>query len=153
MKNWIQSAVTGLLLERPGQKRTIDEHATALDRLGMELQALYAAAPDTPANREQLRHIIAIERWGQRRLRVFLGEPPDDEDSNAYRPPADLDWETLQTLFAETRAETVRLATALAQAQPDPSATVTHNQYGKLTVLGWLHYLGAHASLESKRIR
>lgn len=153
MKNWIQSAVTGLLMERPAQKLTLAEHITQLAETGEALAYHYAQCPDTEANRTQLAHIIAVERWGQDRLRAFLGDPLPGSTSDAYRPDAGLGWHDLQEQFTAARHTTLDLAQQLAGAAVDDTVTVPHDQYGKLSVRGWLHYLNTHANLESKRIR
>ncbi len=153
MKNWIQSAVTGLLMERPAQKLTLAEHSTQLAETAEALAYHYAQCPDTAHNRAQLGHIIAIERWGQDRLRGFLGETPPANTSDDYVPAEDMEWHDLQAEFTAAREATLTLAEELGTHDIEPAATVPHDQYGKLTVLGWLHYLNAHANLESKRIR
>lgn len=153
MKNWIQSAVTGLLMERPAQKLTLAEHITQLAESGEALAYHYSQCPDTEQNCAQLAHVITIERWGQDRLRAFLGDPLPDNTSDAYRPAADLAWQDLQDEFAATRENTLALAEQLADQDIDDTVTIPHDQYGKLTVRGWLHYLNAHANLKSKRIR
>ena len=152
MKNWLQSIATGLLLERPAQKLSLDEHAAQLESSGVRLAQRYAVATDTGANREHLRHVIGIERWGQRRLEVFLGAPLAMDEYDGYCPASDLGWAALQDEFKATREKTVALARELAAAKLDTSPTVPHNQYGKLTAYAWLHYLDTHANLESERI-
>jgi hypothetical protein len=152
MKNWLQSIATGMLLERPAQKLTLDEHAAQLESSGTKLGQRYAAAADTESNREHLCHVIGIERWGQSRLEVFLGAPLELDDYDGYRPAGDLGWPALRDEFTTTREKTVALARELAAAKLDTSPTVPHNQYGKLSAYAWLHYLDTHANLESERI-
>jgi hypothetical protein len=108
---------------------------------------------DSDLNRRVLNHIIGIERWGQRRLKVALGEPFLQDEYNGYRPARETSWEALKTAFAQTRAETVALARTLA-AQPGlASKRIRHNDYGDLSVGGWLNYLRTHAELESRKLR
>jgi hypothetical protein len=152
MKNWLQSIATGMLLERPAQKWTLDEHAALLESSGTKLAQRYAAILDSESNREHLSHIIGIERWGQSRREVFLGAPLEIDDYEPYRPADDLGWAALQEEFRATRERTVALARELAAANLDTSPTVPHNQYGKLTAYAWLHYLDTHANLESESI-
>jgi hypothetical protein len=152
MKNWLQSIATGMLLERPAQKLTLDELAAQLESSGAKLTQRYATAADAESNREHLRHIVGIERWGQGRLKVFLGAPLEMDEHDAYCPADDLGWAALQDEFTTTRAKTVALARELAAAKLDTSPTVPHNQYGKLSAYAWLHYLDTHANLESERI-
>lgn len=104
-------------------------------------------AGDSEQNRRVLSHIIGIERWGQSRLRVFLGEPLVMDEYNGYRPSRETSWPTLLQGFADTRAETIRLAQQLATQQP-VVATVPHNQFGETSVKGWLQCLLFHASRE-----
>lgn len=153
MKNWIRSAVTGMMFERPAQKLTLDQLGSLLEQSGSDLMDRFAAAPATDANGDQLRHIIGIERWGQSRLRVALGDALQDDDYDAYRPADDLDWDALQEMFRVTRADTLALAHALDRAGLDTTVTVPHNQYGKLTVYAWLRYLDVHSKLEGQRIK
>ena len=134
--------------ERRGRQRTLDDAARELERSGARLDAHLAGKPDTPANREAIAHCVGIERWGQSRLRVGLGEPLRMDGHRGYRPdPAD-GIEALRAALAETRAATVALARELAAAGVDASTTVRHNDLGDLTLAGWLAYLEQHASRE-----
>jgi aspartate/tyrosine/aromatic aminotransferase len=151
--NWIRSAVTGLLVERPGQKLTLDQHAAQLEKSGDDLVQQFRAVADTADNRDTLCHIIGIERWGQRRLQIFLGEQGIQDEYEYYRPGDDLDRDTLVEAFQAARQETIVLVHQLAQADFDTKMTIMHNQYGKLTVYGWLHYLSMHAKLEGQRVQ
>ncbi|MBN1965063.1 MAG: DinB family protein [Anaerolineae bacterium] len=153
MKNWIQSMATGLMLERPAQKLTLAGHAAQLEGSAHALIARFAAAPDTEENREQLRHIIGIERWGQRHLLVALGEPDTEDEYDGYRPSNDLDWDELRGEFRTTRHDTISIALELAEADVGIDVTVMHKQYGKLSVYAWLYYLNTHANLEGERVK
>lgn len=152
MSNWIKSAVTGLLLERPAQKLTLAEHVEQLALTGEALSYHYASCDDTPAHREQLRHIISVERWAQGRLRMFLGDPLVMDESDDHRPPEDSSWEDLQRQFVLTRDDTLRIAEELVVRDINTGPTVPHDRYGKLTAFAWLHYIDTQANLESKRI-
>jgi hypothetical protein len=109
--------------------------------------------PDSQRNRQVLSHIIGIEQWGQSRLRVGLDEPFKAEEYDNYRPPRNRSWEQLKAEFRIARKKTVALAEALDNNQVDQFLTVQHNQYGLLTLGGWLRYLDMHANLEVKRIK
>ncbi len=152
IKSWIQSAVTGLLVERPAQKMSLDEHVAQLQAGADEISRKLAAAPDTPVNRDKLCHVIGIERWAQPRLRVFLGEALVDDEPDGYRPSSHLNWDALSAMFRTARSETIELAVQIAAADPDSTLMVDHSQYGKLTAQGWLHYVTSHANLEVKSI-
>ena len=137
--------------ERPARKRSLPEHAEALRRSGDALrQRLSELRPDARAH-ERLRHVIGIERWGQRRLAVLRGEPLVMDGHRAYQPAADASWEELLEAFADTRADTVRLADQLAAAEP--AGLVPHNQFGDLSARGWLRYLDGHARVEARRLK
>ena len=142
-----------LMLERPAGSRSLGELAATLQASGEELARRFAGAEGSDKNREKLRHIISIERWGQRRLRVGLGETFVADESRAYKPAPDTEWSALQGEFSKTRGETLELADRLSQEGVDPTMTVPHNQFGPLTLRGWLRYLETHASFEGKRIR
>lgn len=153
IKDTIVGAIASLILERPARKKTLTEFIAQLEASGGAIAARAAQAADTLGNREQLAHIAGIERWGQRRLRVFLGEPYVQDEYNGYRPAADLNYAQLQDFFRTTRQETVQIVRHIAEAKVPDAATVPHNFVGKLSVRAWLRYLDMHASTESKRIR
>jgi hypothetical protein len=128
----------------------IERLADALETSGVALDARLAAISDTPGNRAALAHWIGIERWGQRRLCVTLGEPFLDDEHHSYQPPEADGVAVLREAFAETRAETVELAHRLRAADVDPATTVRHNDLGDLSVRGWLAYLLQHPEQESR---
>lgn len=141
------------LLERPGHKRTLAELTEELETSGRTAMERLATAADNPKNRQNLRHVIGIERWGQRRLKVALGEPFVMDKSDAYFPAADIGWDELRETFRTTREETVALARELQQAGVDPDLKVRHNQWGALSVQGWLYYLNFHANGDLKKMK
>jgi hypothetical protein len=138
------------MAERHARGKGIEELATELEASGHDMDARIAGKPDSPGNREAVAHWVGIERWGQRRLRVALGEPFVEDEHHPYRPDKEEGIEALREAFAETRAETVALARRLKEAGVDPSTTVHHNDLGDLTVTGWLAYLLQHPEQESR---
>jgi hypothetical protein len=138
------------LVERPAKRQGLGKLTQSLTDSGEALYRDLERIEDTDKNRDQLRHIIAIERWGQRRLKVVLGEPFVKDENHAYKPERNTPWSTLKDLFSATRAETLALAENLEQ---HVKQTVVHNQFGPVSVLGWLKYLESHARLEGKRLR
>lgn len=142
-----------LLIERPVRHREYTQLAARLQETGRRLEARLERSPDKAENREALRHIIGIERWGQRRLSTLLGEPLRMDEYDAYRPDVETDWETLQQIFRETRRLTVALAQRLQAAAVARSRRVPHNDFGELSPHGWLRYLTFHANAECRRIR
>ncbi len=134
--------------ERRARQRTLDEAARDLERAGERIDAHLAGKPDTPSNREAIAHCVGIERWGQSRLRVGLGEPLQMDGHQGYRPDLAAGVDALRASMTETRAATVALARDLAAAGVDPTTTVRHNDLGDLSLAGWLAYLEQHASRE-----
>ena len=142
------------LAECRGRRRDLETAALELERSGSRLDTHLADKPDTPDNREAIAHCVGIERWGQRRLRVVLGESLEMDTYHGYRPDLEDGVEALRAVMAETRAATVALARELAAAGVAPGSTVRHNDLGDLTLSGWLAYLEQHASRElSTRVR
>jgi hypothetical protein len=144
---------TQLTIEWPVRKLTIQELITQLEQFAKQFSGRLEFYSDTQENRNQLSHMIGIERWGQRRLRVALGEPFLPEEYDHYRPSPERTWDELKIDWAVTRQSTVALAHDIAQASPDPDFKVLHNLYGPLSIKGWLRYLDVHASSEGKRIK
>lgn len=120
---------------------------------GQTITTYLADKADTPQNRQQLRHIIGIERWGQRRLQTMLGEPPIQDEYDGYQPAETLDMAALCTAFSTTRAETLALARAIEQKGVAETAKANHNGMGDVSLKIWLRYLTTHANFESKRIK
>lgn len=148
----LRKPIVNLLLVRPGRKRSLAEWAQKLAQDG-EAIGQRAAAKQTPQAHTTLRHITGIERWGQRRLQVALGEPLLHDEYDGYQPDVNDDWATVLDAFHTTRQATVILAQQLAAAGISDQVMVPHNQFGPLPVRAWLSYLDIHANLESKRIR
>jgi hypothetical protein len=149
----LRSAIAGLFLETPVRSQTLEGMAGRLAESGRSLEQRFVAAPDTPANREQLSHIIGIERWGQSRLQVPLGKPYVRDEYDGYRPPSGATWPELCAAFVEARSATVALAGQLGQAGVSPATYVPHNQIGEISVKSWLQYLNMHANFEGKRVK
>lgn len=154
MRKQIVAVVKNLMLERPARAAGRAKLKANLERSQVEinsrLEALAVNAATETKHHTTLRHIIAIERWGQARLRVLLGEPFKDDNNHAYKPPESSSWESLRAAFNATRTETLGLADTL----PDDKlgSRVFHNDLGEMTALGWLRYLSIHAATEAKRI-
>jgi hypothetical protein len=130
------------------------------DSARMKLQASadgivtqFAAAPDTPENRAQANHVIGMERWAQRRLRMALGDAPISDEYDGYRPGETLGMAELRESFTATRADSLKLVDALRQANVALTKKVPHNDMGQLSVHGWLMYLNMHSSGEAKKLK
>ena len=138
------------MAERHARGKDVAQLAAELEASGHVMDDRLASASDTPANRDAIAHWVGIERWGQRRLRVALGEALLDDGHHPYRPDEADGVEALRRAFAQTRAETLALARELCAAGIDPSTTVRHNDLGELTVGGWLAYLLQHPDQEAR---
>ena len=138
------------MAERHARGRGIEQLASELEASGRALDARLAGLPDTPGHRAALAHWTGIERWGQRRLRVALGEPLLDDLHQPYKPNEADGIAALGQSFADARAETVHLAHRLRAVGVDPSTTVRHNDLGDLSIVGWLAYLLQHPEQESR---
>ncbi|MGL4610886.1 MAG: DinB family protein [Trueperaceae bacterium] len=156
-KDRIFQIIVGLFIEGPakrqGLKKLTENLQTSGDKVQSRLEKVGSSDKNVigDKNRAQLRHIIAIERWGQRRIKVALGEPFLQDENHAYKPDVTTTWAELKELFRTTRAETLELTNKLQTK--DATQTVLHNQFGSLSVLGWLRYLDTHAKNESRGVR
>lgn len=141
------------ILERPAREKDYTEHARLLEEAGRTVLKRLERANHSQFNHRVLTHIIGIEKWGQSRLRVFVGAPLKDEEYLVYRPGRDVPWAELVDLFRATRVETLSIVGELQQAKIGPEDRVRHNQYGPLSAKGWLAYLRTHASREVMQVR
>jgi hypothetical protein len=141
------------VVERQAQGRSFRELAADLERSGEAIAARLQSAPDTARNREVAVHVIGIERWGQLRLRVPLGEPFVLDSYRPYRPEEDASMEELRSAFDATRRETLTLARRLEANGTDPDIRVRHNDLGEVTLRGWLTYLNGHGERETRRLK
>jgi hypothetical protein len=141
------------VVEVGSRKLTYDMLRRRMQDSGKRIDANFAVAPDTPANCRQAGHVIGIERWGQRRLRTLLGEPPVSDEYDVYRPGENMSMAALRDDFASTRAGTLTLIDSLRQANVPAAATAPHNDLGDLSARGWLFYLDSHATREASRVR
>ncbi len=135
------------------RNKSVDQLINQAVESGSQISTQLAQKADTPQNRQQLRHIIGIERWGQSRLRTILGAPLVQDEYDGYQPPPTLDFNALRAEFAATRAATIALAQEIQKNGVAESGKALHNGMGEIPLTVWLGYLTGHAALESKRIR
>jgi len=143
--------IADLMLELPTRGRTLEQQIQSLERSGKALTERLKTLPDTPQNREQLRHILTLERWGTQRLRVFAGAAFEKDRSSLYRPEEHLDWTELCEEFADARAELLEVVRSLDGGSV--SQKVEHNSFGPLSRGAWIRYLESHATLEGLKLR
>ncbi|PJF29885.1 MAG: DNA-binding protein [Phototrophicales bacterium] len=134
------------------QNRSYDDLIAMLET-GMKRIEKRAHAAPTDKYHALWTHIIGIEIWSQKKLAIALGEPAGEPEYMPYRPSKDTAWDDLLPLMRQTRAETIALAKRLSQANIAPQMTIHHNDWGDLTVKGWLMYIYLHADFEIKKIR
>ena len=119
---------------------------------GQQLSQALPEKADNEQNARILSHIIGIEKWGQSRLQVALGEPLRMEDYLVYRPDRSITYPELCAQFPAVRATTI----ALGQKMLDSDATthkVPHNQFGDLDGKAWIYYLTIHADREATALK
>lgn len=151
LKDRFTSMIVNVMIERPAKRQGLAKVIANLEKTNHHLKTHLGTLADTKTNRNQLRHIIAIEKWGQQRLKVALGEALVLDENHAYKPSEQSSWEELKALYGITRLETLEIAKNLHCVNLEQ--TIAHNQLGPLSILGWLRYLNTHAALESKRLR
>ncbi len=133
--------------------KTFDQLIQDAQRSGQTIDTYLADKVDTPRNREQMRHVIGIERWGQRRLRTVLGEPPTQDEYEDHQPAPTLELAAMRDEFRATRATTIELAQEIQQRGIAETTTANHNAFGDISPKLWLRYLTMHANFESKRVK
>lgn len=154
VKESVKGFVVERLLERPARRQSLVAQLGKLETAGQKLEARLGRAAGTPKDQETLRHIVGIERWGQRRVAwVAEGRAPDDVVIDSYGPyrPTEEDWNALTDAFRETRQQTLATVRVLDDSQP--ALKVSHNDLGPLSVGAWLRYLRTHATLEGRRVK
>ncbi len=133
--------------------KSLDQLIQGATAGGQTIDSHLTGKPDTPQNRQQMRHVIGIERWGQRRLQTVLGEPTIKDEYEGYQPDESLDLAALRQEFGATRAKTLEIVNAIQQKGLADSATANHNDMGDVSLKLWLRYLTMHANFESKRVK
>lgn len=151
----LRKFANSMLLEGPGRRRPLAQWPRALAESGERIAArVHRARGNAERNGAILNHIVGIERWCQRRLRVFLGQPPVRDEYDGYRPQSSLALAEQLAAFRAARGETIALVEEILatpfEALPE---TVEHNQHGALSIYAWLRYLELHANWEARRIR
>lgn len=122
-----------------------------LNASGMRINQQLSTIYPSKKNYALLRHIIGIEKWGQNRLAVALGEPFVADEYNDYRPARDLSWNELQDQFTQVRAQTVAHAEAVRDRRAG-GRLIPHNSYGDLTPAMWMTFLRVHADIELRKM-
>ena len=140
------------MVERPAKRKGFEGLMRDLESHHQTFPKHLQECGENEQNRKKLRHVIGIERWGQNRLRVALGQAYQHDEYHGYKPDKSLSWEALIQSYEKTRSTTLDLAKQI-HASTGVEIKVEHNQWGSLTTRGWLQYLETHARLEGQRIK
>jgi len=149
----IFGVVLRIFTEWRAKKLSLAELTRRLDDSTEKVARRFEGASNTRLNLKQARHVIGIERWAQRRLRVALGEPPVTDEYDSYRPDELSDLRALHEAFVQTRQETKTIIQQLQSAGVSFDTRVPHNELGPLSIRGWLLYLIDHAGRETLIMR
>lgn len=150
-------SLTGILLrifsEQRAKNMSWDDLTRRLERSAEIVLPRFDSARNTPRHIEAAKHVIGIERWAQRRLRIALGEPATMDEYDSYRPESLNDIKALREEFANTRRDTLTILRHLHDAGVSLEKTTPHNELGQLTIRGWVLYLTDHAWRETLIMR
>ena len=134
--------------ERQARGKTFTSLGQELSDAWPRIESHLEGKPDNGMNREALAHCIGIERWGQSRLRVGLGEAFQLDTYHPYRPNLEDGVPILAHAMKATRQAPIELARELESRGVSPDQPVQHNDLGEMTLGAWLVYLKQHASRE-----
>lgn len=152
MANIIGKLFRTFMIDRNAKNKSVADLTKQLETSNQLIANKLAAAADTEFNRGQVRHVIGIERWGQNRLKVALGEPFKAEEHDGYLPNNDQTISDLAAMFTQTRQETLAIAKQLANIPNVETQVVVHNAMGDMTVRSWLQYLDIHGPFELRKV-
>lgn len=150
LRDQVMKLVKPVFIEWPASQRRLNDLREAFINTIEPVEARIRKA-QSPEAEQIIRHIIGMERWGQNRLRVALGNPLVMDEHHAYKPPQGLSKDHLLVEFRKTRLQTLELIEQL-KGTIDPQY-IPHNAMGPLSTRGWLYYLCLHADWESRRLR
>ncbi|MEM7130925.1 MAG: hypothetical protein AAF702_31680 [Chloroflexota bacterium] len=142
-----------LMSDRLAGDKSVEALMSELAKSKESIANQLASAEDTDGHREKLAHVIGIERWGQSRLKVALGESLKMDEYDGYRPETTKTVSELAEDFSQTRDETLAIAEQLKAIPGVETQTVTHNDMGEMRVRSWLQYLEMHAAFELRRVK
>ena len=160
LKRTIAPVAGQLFFSRPANRKSFDDLRGNLEASNQHIKERFvtvdAALEENQPSAQltaKLRHIIAIEAWGQSRLMVFLGDTFKQDENYPYAPDKELSWTELKESFAETRAKTIEIIRRLETEENVTTETVHHNDFGPFTAKAWLQYLQMHGNNEAKGLK
>ncbi len=136
--------------ERRARGKSYSRYKEKIEETSTQIVSIFSDSKDNEKSRWLFTHVIGMEKWMQQRIKVALGEPFVRDEYDIYRPSQDEPWDKLQQLFVETRNESVQLCDALDAKQANGSQKILHNEFGDLSVKGWLEYLLFHGQNHAK---
>ncbi len=142
-----------LMVDRSAKNKSLETLTTELANSKQTILDIVTEATDNEANRKQLNHVIGIERWGQNRLKVALGEPLVMDEHDGYCPGTQIPLNDLAEAFTQTRQETLAVATKLLDVPSVATKTVEHNDMGATTIRSWLQYIDMHGTYELRNVK
>ena len=142
-----------LMVDRPAKNQSLESLTDQLSGSQQIILDKVTGAMDNEDNRKQLTHVIGIERWGQNRLKVALGEPLTMEEYDGYRPQTGTSLPALAETFTQTRQNTLAVAEKLTAVPDVAGKIVEHNDMGQMTVRSWLYYLDLHSNYELRNVK
>lgn len=153
IKQSIFQVVGNFYFDRPSKKQSYDEWIVLLHESGKAVEEAASKAEDTEKNRDQMAHIIGIERWAKARLNAFAkGERMSDE-YDSYRPDSSFSLQRLRKEWQNARKESISAIRRLEAKDVNNRLTQHHDDFGDLSVGGWAHYMAKHAKMEAKRLK
>jgi len=152
MANIMHRIFIKLMFERPAKTKTYQQYKHQFEQSTATILELIGKADDTEKSRWELTHVIGMECWMQSRMKVGLGEPFIQEEYDGYRPSQDTSWQDLRQMFVETRQTSCDICVACAEKNVDGSQKVAHNQFGDLSVRGWMEYALFHSKGHAGRM-
>ena len=142
-----------LMVDRSAKNKSLDVLQGQLSESKQTILNKIGVAADNEANREQLSHVIGIERWGQYRLRVLLGEPLKMDEYEGYRPQGAKSLAELAEEFSQTRQATLALGEQITAIPEVATKTIEHNDMGIMSVRSWFQYLDMHGTYELRNVK
>ncbi|MGB1250805.1 MAG: DinB family protein [Candidatus Promineifilaceae bacterium] len=142
-----------LMVDRSARNKTVASLTQELRSSHQSIVELVTSAENNPTNREQLRHVIGIERWSQKRLQAALGAPLNMDEHDRYCPSAEAALTTLGSEFTQTRQETLTIVEQLTSVPNIATKIIEHNDLGQMTVRSWLQYIDMHGTYELRNVK
>ncbi|MEM7118651.1 MAG: hypothetical protein AAF614_39905 [Chloroflexota bacterium] len=142
-----------LMVDRTAKKKDLDQLTGELRTSDQTIANIVNSAEDNEANREQLCHVIGIERWAQMRLQTALGGPVQMDEYDGYRPDLTQPLPALADTFSATREQTLTLADKLLSQPNIADKIVAHNDMGDMRVKSWLQYIEMHGPYELRNVQ